>query len=415
MVLLNPGWLTSFAVFLTAFGTITLYQIGSIHIRPYQVPLVVSVLIIFSQFLLNKRRLFIPTHFYILFLFLLTVMISIINAKFPVITLKQTILLLVYIILFFLIINTCNTEKKLLLLYRFIIISCFFVCVYGMYMMVIENLPGVPKVGGYLFNRPKSFFAEPNEFGQYLVFIFGYIFSELISKRKIVGRIFLWINFLLILILLVANISRGSWLGFLIIICSVIYYQNKFKLRRTNFGKIFKIIVLFLTLWVTGLFFASEIISTSEKGDFTAYTIARIFSLAIAQDETFLIRLENNKKAVETMIECPFTGIGFGNVGTISGGDYKYGGTSSNFLSDIGAETGIFGLASFLFFLIAIFKKGLKNIKNTKNEKTKIIFIGALGSYIGLLVNGLTYASHILPFLWISAGILSTKKLSSLD
>jgi hypothetical protein len=47
--------------------------------------------------------------------------------------------------------------------------------------------------------------------------------------------------------------------------------------------------------------------------------------------------------------------------------------------------------------------------KTIKDYNMLAISIGAFASCIGLLVNGLTYPILLLPFFWISAGVLSVR------
>src|SRR3989339_68462 len=166
------------SVFFTALGGISLYNIGPIHFRPYQIPLIIALLLLIFKFLISNKKIVLPIQFFlVLLIFYITIIISFLNAPFPILTLKQSILLFLYVILYFLIINVCTNKKNILQLHKVIIFSCFVACVYGVIMLVLTNLPNHGREGGYFYSRPRSFFVEPNEFGEYLVFVFGYIFS----------------------------------------------------------------------------------------------------------------------------------------------------------------------------------------------------------------------------------------------
>lgn len=424
MIFLRPYNTILATVFLTVLGTVSLYQVGPINFRPYQIPLLLSVAMFSSQLLLYGKKILLPNSLKVLFLFFVAIVVSLLASRFPVVTIKQSILLSLYVIICFLIINTCDSEKKFLLLHKTIIFSCLIACIYGVILFILTNLPGVEKEGGYWYTRPKSFFVEPNEFGLYLTFAFGYIFSELISNRRIIRKSLLWFTFVLVVLLLVPNMSRGSWLGCVVVMAMVFYYHNKLRLRRISFVRIIKFVVLMSVLLILVLTLVSRYITV--RGDTTVFHIvkSRVVSLAGGRDATYLERLEGDKKALEAMLRYPLTGIGFGNAFTILEGGIRSNksglhgipeignATSSCFLADIGAETGIIGLIIFVLFLILLLEKGAMTIKNVQDDKTAVVFIGAFASCIGLLANGVTYPILLMPFFWISAGVLNAEIFS---
>ncbi|MDO8735162.1 MAG: O-antigen ligase family protein, partial [Elusimicrobiota bacterium] len=354
--LLKPYIYVMLTVFLTVLGGVSLYKIGPVNFRPYQIPLLIASILLISQFLVSKKKIIFPrSYFFSLFLLLIAIFISLFAAPFPLLTIKQTILLGLFIILFFLIINTCDSEKRIIMLHKIIIYSCILCCIYGLYKMITLNLPGVPKEGGYAYTRPKSFFVEPNEFGQYLVFAFGYVFSELLSGRKITNRIILWCTFFLIVFLIVPNMSRGAWLGCIISMFVIFYYQNKYKIKKINLNRKIKIVIVVFFLSVVSITVLSKYLPTNLNISAGKIIKSRALSIFGGSDATSSIRWENNKKAFDAMMKYPFTGVGFGNEFVVmeeNAGNYGenvlpdvVAATSSNFLSDIGMATGVLGFS----------------------------------------------------------------------
>jgi O-antigen ligase len=416
-------------VFLTVLGSVSLYQVGPIHFRPYQIPLLLSAAGFFVQLLRHKQKFLLPAPLKVLLLFFVTIAASLWVSQYPAVTIKQAILLGLYVMTCFLIANACDTEKKLIWLHKVIVFSCLTACVYGLIIFILTNLSGVAKEGGYWYTRPKSFFVEPNEFGLYLTFAFGYIFSEFYAGTKIIKRYILWMIFLLFFLLIMPNMSRGSWLGCIATIITVIFYQHKTKLQKITIFRLAKITVLIALLSTLPLWLWSKVIPVRETVTVTNVAVpktvanvvtSRVISLPTGQDSTYQKRLKYSQNAVDVLRQHPLTGIGFGNVFTTLEGGLQENksdfhgipaigtATSSNFLVDICAETGIPGILIFVLFLILLLKKGLDGIKTAADNETLTVLIGAMGSCVGLMVNGLTYPILLLPFFWISAGMLST-------
>ena len=211
-------------------------------------------------------------------------------------------------------------------------------------------------------------------------------------------------------------------------------------MKKINIGKKVKVIFLMICFSILALLIASKYIVTNGTSVVDVIS-ARVTSLFSGSDATSMIRFNNNLKAFNSMLENPFTGVGFGNAFTVIEKRIKdkekenilrekrnqndliidnkkkenillpkvIGATSSNFLADIGMEIGILGLLSFIFFIVLVIIKAVIYIKRINNPYVVVVYVGALASFIGLIVNGITYSIHLLPFFWISAGVLSVR------
>jgi len=214
--------------------------------------------------------------------------------------------------------------------------------------------------------------------------------------------------------------SRGTWLGVIAETMIIFHLQNVFNIRTYRIKIILKYVTITILSIAGTLAAASIIVHVIQTNNTLAeIIIGRAFSLFSGKDATFIIRLGYDINGIQTMLNNPLIGIGFGNIFTIFGGDLRNGiptmGTSSNFLVDIGAEIGILGLLSFVIFMINIYIRGRNTLYKTSNRQLQVIFIGAIASYIGIIINGFTAASHLLPFIWISAGILAVSKVKSVE
>jgi hypothetical protein len=450
MIFLRPFIFVVFTVFLAALGTVYVYQFDQIHIKPYQLSLAVGLFLFFTKAYRPKVLEFSTPVTKALGFFVLAAVLSIHNAAFPFLTVKQLGLLLVYGAIFFLIANVCRDERKLVLLHKTIIFACFFVTAYGLILYILLNLPGMEKVDGYYFTRPASFFAEPNEFGFYLTFAFGYLCVEGFSGRPIVSRAIFYPTILLSYVLLVPNMSRGSWIGWFVVLLAVLLLLQITGINRLTWKKITLLVLCIPLSFFVILFSVSRL--TPTQGSKTVADVvlsrcavlhvlessrARLFKqrsgsemtsrekLSIAFDPTISIRYNQIQAAGRSVLRHPFVGLGFGNAFTVIEDGRALSNdnavrlipkirvaTSSNFLFDIVAETGFLGLISFLFFLIFLIRKGIKSIKKAPSVTVQIIYIGAFASCIGMIINGMSYPLVMLPFFWISAGILETRCFS---
>jgi len=88
----------------------------------------------------------------------------------------------------------------------------------------------------------------------------------------------------------------------------------------------------------------------------------------------------------------------------------------NNFLQ-LTAETGLFGLVMFLWFLFALFKQARSVYKGLNDELYKIVSVSLVACFIAFLINGLTetsmYYSRVAMIFWFLIGFsLSLKKFT---
>ncbi|MDD2927872.1 MAG: O-antigen ligase family protein [Candidatus Omnitrophica bacterium] len=429
-------------LFMTSFGTLYIYQFHCVHIRPYEFSLVIGISFFFYEAKKFKIPIISSLASKTFGLFFLAAFISMCYAAFPLVTIKQISLLMVFGGIFFLAMNACRDEQQLIILHRTIIYSCLFAAVYGLVLYVLLNMPGLEKVGGYYFTRPASFFAEPNEFGFYLTFAFGYLCVECFSGQPLVPKALFYPAILISYVLLVPNMSRGSWLGWLAILCVAVGLLHKTGISRLTAKKVVSLTIGIPLSFIIIVFLVSAFTPTKSPLTVSDVIFSRchVFSMlsgkvrhksscqkergfAVA-DPTVRERLGRSEIVLKSAARHSFFGIGFGNVFTVlenignlpkkrtSLMPKVREGTSSNFLFDIFVETGLFGLVCFLAFLFLLIKGALKKISQEKSRQARIIYIGAFASCIGMIINGMSYPLVMLPFFWISAGILETRCFS---
>jgi O-antigen ligase len=201
----------------------------------------------------------------------------------------------------------------------------------------------------------------------------------------------------------------------------IVYFFNVKGIHKIDIVRSFLVFLVVLGMILAALSTMSKVIPTKYKSSVDEIVQERARSLFSASDPTRDIRYQSNLTALNAFWEYPFVGRGLGNAFVILEKKYDQkdinltdippivAATSSNFISDLAVETGLFGVGSFFLFIYLVIKQGLHSIRTIKNRQALVIMIGAFASFIGIIANGLTYAMHMLPFFWITAGILSIR------
>lgn len=403
------------SVFFAGLGVLSFFQVGPIHIKAYQLVMLLTLAIALVKYLWGRNSLFLPrAAISVLSLLFLSMMLSFLNTPYPAVFVKQFLLLSVYVLLFVAISSTVRTERHLYLMEKTILFSGAMSCLYSL-LVIVHLLPGVGTGGNYHFVRPQSFFAEPNEFGVFLVFVAGFAVSRFLAAEN--SRQKLWAGVVLTMIIanIIPNMSRGSWVGLFVSSGITMLLLHSLKIRVFSVLRIGSFTLGVIALILISAYGMSKVIPSRGSLKVKEIVRERAVSLLQQKDPTRDIRYQNNKTALAAFWEHPFIGWGFGNTFVIFEKKYTYktgmaqelpkiiGATSSNFISDIAMETGIVGLTAFFIFITWILKMCWNSIKK---RKSIVFYIGALSSFIGILVNGLTFAMHMLPYFWIAAGML---------
>ena len=144
--------------------------------------------------------------------------------------------------------------------------------------------------------------------------------------------------------------------------------------------------------------------------DMFKYLGTRFLTTGTNHDPTLMLRFTATIQAFNIWTQnfwVFLSGVGVGNLQYSSLGGY----TSSNFVADIAAETGILGLIAFSGIMLNVSVSSINQIKRYRKGRidfyVAVISIGSMLSTFGLLIGGLTYATHNLFVLWVSLGLLA--------
>lgn len=415
----------SLLVISTGLGVVSLGSTQGGYIRIWEVSLAALVVVIGLR-LVSKRKIVLlvsPTLVFVAGYFV-AVLVSGLNAFDPAMWLRRSTLVLAMIVLFF-VCSQRDTRREFDIYFKLTICSgvCFAIIgVMDVYLFprnseifrIIHQFDGgqqfaVYGIGGLAeyeqVVRARGFFTESNEFSQYLITPFGFLLAIAFFKTNISNT---WLPFrfgiFIVLWAQIVSLSRGGLLGFFVELVGL-FLVKQISGSKWNIGvkNYMPIAVLILLILISGGFIISEYLSPVF---FTV--LERITSTGTSDDWTMGIRLMNYRYGFLSVSESPenfLIGVGVGN----SFWSHVREATTSNQFLDVLVETGIIGLVLYLLIIFSLLSESYKFMKNkklTSDNNVFIVFVGSFLSFLGMLVAGMTYSTHMLFFFWLNAGLL---------
>jgi len=272
------------------------------------------------------------------------------------------------------------------------------------------------KAQGWLtgFGRPQSFFTEANEYGQFMVMIWGYFLAMIVlrSSSKRLRRAGLLSALLMFPVFLINN-SRGSYLGFALE-CILIGWL---LFRSEPFRYFFKVSALGLGLMVGSMVMAYGIASLipTINGDTVAdWIVGRMLSFTSGDDPTTQLRASQQRSGYQAMLDHPLTGAGIGNLMYYlnertelaeSGVQKGPTATSAFWLTDLLGETGLFGTLAMGLVIAVLIWQAYRNYLFQRGGPLECMAAGSFLSINGMLLNGVSYPPIYLSFFWLNVGM----------
>jgi len=286
-----------------------------------------------------------------------------------------------YFIVFFMLVNHVKDTAQIKRLVFCLLLTCFITAIIG-----ISQIPGGQRVSAPFEGEV----SEPNTFGGYLVFMGAIAAGMLTQARTTRTRHLLAVLLLVIIPPFFYSQSRSSYLAIIPAIFTVGYLMEK------------KVIII--GLMVIGLAVSPLLLPAVVK-DRLLFTVqqeeqgGQIEIGNVRLDTSTSARLNSWKEALADWTKKPLFGYG------VTG--YTF--VDAQFPRVL-VETGIIGMAAFLYLLYAIFKMALANFKRVQTGYARGIIIGFLAGYIGLLFHAIGANTFIIvrimePF-WFFAGIV---------
>lgn len=297
------------------------------------------------------------------------------------------------VLFFFIVSKTINSPRRIKWILISIFLSAFIVAIDGVFQAVrgADFLRAYPLWGK---EAVRACFNNPNDFAAWLTTMIPLVLSIVyFGKNKEAGifkrvRVpFLWVLLTLLTWCLILTRSRGGWIaGILAVVFIGILKDRK--------------IVIGLILVLATLFFSVPL-SYRE----------RACSLLTALD---MSRISLWKEAIDIIKDFPLLGTG-PNTYSIVSADYSLNDITKGFYPHnsylhLAAETGILGLAAFMWFIFSFFKTALKTLKESSGFKS-VLLIGLVSAFSAFLFHSFVdtnfYSLQLNILMWFIMGMIS--------
>lgn len=346
------------------------------------------------------------------YLFVLANVVSVFRSASIALSLKGLFSkLLEGVLLYFMLAETVNDRKKLNAVLVAMVLSMLLIGADGIFQYVTT-------VGDFLRKYPQAgritaSFSSANGFGAWLIImlpiLYGIFYALIINKPKKIIPVILWLLAGILIICLAGALiaclvltrSRGAWAG---LSFAVIFFIAVKK------NRIFPIIVVLMLL--ASLIAIPFFIHMSIGGQDTIFAIKQ--SLVPMMQNMDIVRTNLWREALLIVRDFPVFGCGL-NTYSIVAPHYKSGLLEAgiyphNSYLQMAAETGLVGLASFLFVIASLFASSILSMNRIKDPFYKSILLGLLTGLVALLAHSFFdvhfYALQLATLMWFIMGLI---------
>ncbi len=286
-------------------------------------------------------------------------------------------------LLYIVVANSIRDETDIKWLVRALLLGVLFQGLLGLYQTITGGPFGLSFLGepSQLFHgRPLGTIGHPNGYGAYLSATVPLALTVLFLEGQTFYKAMAGAVLCVGVLGLVFSLSRGGWLGFLVASIAVLVFA--IRRRRQNLHIAFvgagSILLVLLSLIIS----QRDLITTrltSEQGQ-----------------ESALSRITLAKGAMAMIQDYPMLGVGANNYALLMPKydpfDYAIQ-RRIVIVHDIylliAAETGLVGLAAFLWFLASLFVQARRLISRAPNDTVWLAGVGAFSAFAALTVHGI--------------------------
>lgn len=294
-----------------------------------------------------------------------------------------------YYMLFFLVVNNISSkiQVKRLVMVMFIV-------------AVITSVYGIASVGR--FGRATAPFeassdvvggeGEPNTLGGYAVFIIAIMLGLFLYSRNIAWSAGLLGMISAAVLALMHTLSRGSYLAFLVVIFVLIMLSQ--KKRSLLIG------ALLVFIMFQGIILPKKVTARVSETFSYGKVYEPLRGAKITLDLSASARVEAWKDTFERFLMNPVLGYGVTGAGFID-----------TQIPLVLSETGLLGLAGYLWIMVVIFREGMRNFKNALDPYFRGLLLGYIAGFIGLHIHAFSAATFIIvrimePFWFLTAIVI---------
>lgn len=402
-------WGLAVLVFFLPFERIPTIELAGFTLKINHI--VGGLLIVFFilDLLFNKRKLKPNPTLLPVTLLVIALILSFITTTAGIRSVVFLVLDLFVIALFLIIPQLVDTKAKFMKLAAVLLWSSGVVVVFGLYQFgadlvgLSNSFSGLdPGYSSDVFGFPRiqAFSREPLYLGNYLLVPFGVMAGLVLAK---VARPWLMPLAFLTLLTFILTLSRGAFLAAAIgaVFLVIVAFRKIVNVRTVFWGATVLILAIvgFNTIFnrlnpdLKERFFAHATVADYRKGESTQG------------------RLNAFTKALDAFEEKPITGIGLGSYGMYvlnypseppSGGWFIV----NNQYLELLAETGIIGLAAFLFLIVVIISRSFVAYFKTRDIFAQSMVLGLTAAFVGTLVQYNFFSTVAIIHIWVLMGLI---------
>jgi len=408
------------SLFFLSLPVITYNFIGNVSSRYYGVsggfyntfydfPLLILYLLWIPQILITKTA---KIHFSKLDFCMLGLIgmsfLSIYNAVYRQLCLYEIFRLIIMYLIFFYMTNAITTKRDLKFIVVPILVGLFAESLLGIFQYRGGQLFGLGLMGeaGKMatfraISRVGGTLRYPNNFAIYLGFFLPLAFILLFAPIRRIYKTICGLIFLVGVSTLILTLSRGGWTASMVsmVVLFILGLRARlFSLRRA------------IAMAVVAIILLSIIIFT-----FQDIIFMRLFSDDYGAAWS---RIPLMKVAISIIKAHPLLGIGINNYAevmqtydnTIGGISFRLPYIVHNSYLLIASEIGIIGLLFFLWFVVEIYKRGIRLIFNCDDKFITCIAVGILTGISAFLIHitieNLHMVSQMFFIFWVLSGLI---------
>jgi O-antigen ligase len=293
-----------------------------------------------------------------------------------------------YVFIYFMVANHLQNKGQIKKFLWAMLITCIIVSIIGIAQIPEGGRVSAPFEGGA---------GEPNTFGGYLVFMICITTGLFLTTKSFRDQIIYGSLILLFAIPLLYTQSRSSYLAMIPAMFAFVWLSEK---RQR----------VFLTLVVVGILL--PFIAPNPAKERFAYTFTEerdrgIEISGVKLDTSTSARLNSWKDVATDWVKHPIFGFGVTGYGFVDAQYFR-----------VLVETGILGLATFVFLISSIVRQTYNTFKKIPEPFHKGLCMGFLAGFIGLLVHAIGANTFIIvrimePFWFLLAMVIMIPNLKT--
>lgn len=287
-----------------------------------------------------------------------------------------------YYVVYFMVVNHIRERKQVKAFLVAMLVVCAIASLIG-----IAQIPG----GGRVAAPFEGEEGEPNTFGGYLVLMLSVVLGLLLTTPSRRQKWCLFALIPLILLPLLATLSRSSWSAII-----PMYFTFLILHKR----RVLLVIVLVLAVVVGPLLVPANVKKrfmytfTEEKG------WSKKVAGGVALDASSSARLDSWKLALQGWTQRPLLGFGVTGFGFLDAQYFR-----------VLVETGVVGLAAFLWLIITLFREALRVYRQAQDPLFKGLSMGFVAGFVAMLTHGISSNTFVIvrimePFWFLAALVI---------